>query len=83
VVVQVMPVYAQAAVMKAVTGVPKHILYRLANEHRVRARKSDAARNGVCLFRVQDVVDWLNDEAAPAGPFKVTGAGEKGSGHES
>jgi hypothetical protein len=62
------PVWAQQGVVKALTGVPDNVLRRLSNEGRVRAKKMDAAKaNSATVFRVQDVLDWLEEEA-PAAP---------------
>jgi hypothetical protein len=72
IVIQVRPVWGQMPVVKAVTGVPDNVVRRLVNEHLVRARKMDPAKeNSACLFNVQDVLDWVEKDATEPKRFKV------------
>lgn len=70
-VLSVRPVWARIATVQAITGVPDNALRRLFNDGVVRARKIDPAKvNSACVFRVDDVLDWL-EEAAPPPKFKL------------
>lgn len=72
----VRPTWAQAHVLKAITGMPAHVVRGLVNSHRVRAKKVDpSAANSVTVYCVRDVEEWLENDAADAGPFKVPARG--------
>ncbi len=75
IVVQVMPVWGRIGAVEALTGCPENVLRRLANEGLVRARKMSDSDNSACVYRVQDVLDWLEDEAPKPQKYRVAGAG--------
>ena len=70
-IVMVMPVWARMAEMTALTGLPDNVVRRLANEGKVRARKSGETENAACLFRIQDALDWIEEEAPKAPEFRL------------
>lgn len=73
-IVSVMPVWARMAEVAALTGVPEKVVYRLCNTGKVRARKMEADKaNSACVFRLGDVLEWLEEEASPPPMFKLPG----------
>lgn len=70
--VNVTPVWARIAVVQGITGVPDNVLRRLYNSGVVRARKIDPLKvKSACVFRVADVLEWLENEAAKPEKFKL------------
>lgn len=70
----VMPVWAKIDAVTALTGVPDNTVRRLYNEGVVRARKTDGAkRNSACVFRLQDVLEWLDEAADEPPKFRLPG----------
>ena len=63
IVVNSTPVWCQRAVVKALTGVPQNILLWLSAAGVVRSRKLDPGVHGTCVYRLQDVIDWLDEGA--------------------
>ena len=73
-VLAVLPVWARSQVCEALTGVPDGVLRKLVNDGQVRARKMDPAKKtSACVFRVRDVLDWLEKEAGKPEKFKMAG----------
>lgn len=72
IVFQAVPDWARIDVVLAHTGVPDNMIRRLYNEGHVRARKMDAKKtNSACVYKMQDVLDWLENEAAHPEKFKL------------
>lgn len=70
--VQTMPVWARLAFVVAVSGLPHYTIRRLFNDGHVRARKVEADKaNSATVYRVQDVMDWLDKEAKEPPPYKL------------
>jgi hypothetical protein len=62
------PVWAQADVIKAIYGVPKPTLLRLAGDGKIRSRRmADAGeivdQRTTRVYRCADVAEWLDKEA--------------------
>ena len=70
-VVSVMPVWARIDTITALTGVPDNTVRRLYNTDKVRAKKCGDTINSACVFRVQDVLDWLDEEAVKPEKFQL------------
>lgn len=70
-VVNVMPVWARIDTITALTGVPDNTVRRLYNSDKVRAKKCGDTINSACVFRVQDVLDWLDEEAVKPEKFQL------------
>lgn len=70
-VVSVMPVWARIDTITALTGVPDNTVRRLYNTDKVRAKKCGDTINSACVFRVQDVLDWLDEEATKPEKFQL------------
>ncbi len=70
-VVQVMPVWAQMKIVVALTGLPTNTVRKLTNEGKVRARKLGSSKVSGCVYRVQDVLDAIEEEFNPPEPFKL------------
>lgn len=72
IVLEVRPRWGQIAVVKAMTGVPPNTVRQLVNEHKVRCRKMDPeAANSATVYCVDDVCEWLDQEAPKGGPFRL------------
>lgn len=72
VIVNVEPKWARIATVQALTGLPDNVIRRLYNEHRIRAKKTEPDKaNSACVFCLQDVYDWIENEAADSPPFKL------------
>lgn len=88
VVLQMEPIWGNAASVTALYGIPRRRLLELAKSGHIRARKlSPDSRSATIVFRTADVKDWLeNDapkpraEAFPPNPEKgAPGTGEGGA----
>ena len=65
VVLQMEPVWGNAASVTALYGIPRRRLLELAKSGHIRARKlSPDSRSATIVFRTADVKDWLENEAA-------------------
>lgn len=65
VVLQMEPVWGNAASVTALYGIPRRRLLELAKSGHIRARKlSPDSRSATTVFRTADVRDWLENEAA-------------------
>ena len=65
VVLQMEPLWGNAATVAALYGIPRNRLLELAKSGHVRARKMDPdSRSATIVFRTADVRDWLENEAA-------------------
>ncbi len=65
VVLQMEPLWANAASMAALYGVPRRRLLELAKAGTIRARKmAPDSRSSTTVYRTADVRDWLENEAA-------------------
>jgi len=65
VVLQMEPLWGNAATVAALYGIPRNRLLELAKSGHVRARKlSPDSRSATIVFRTADVKDWLENEAA-------------------
>ena len=78
-VLEVKPDWVQAAVAKALTGIPKPTLMRLAGEGKIRSRRmeDDAAKatdNMVRVFKYADILEWIEKDAVD--PVKLAAAKE-------
>ena len=79
-VLELKPEWVQAAVAKAMTGIPKPTLMRLAAEGKIRSRRmeDDAAKatdNMVRVFKYSDLLEWIETQAVD--PVKLaTDAGQ-------
>jgi hypothetical protein len=66
------PVWGRIATVQALTGVPDNVLRRLYNDGKVRARKIDGTKaNSACVYKIEDVLKWLDAEAAKPAKFKL------------
>ena len=65
VVLQMEPIWGNAASVTALYGIPRRRLLELAKSGHIRARKlSPDSRSATIVFRTADVKDWLENEAA-------------------
>ena len=65
VVLQMEPLWGNAASVMALYGIPRRRLLELAKSGHIRARKlSPDSRSATIVFRTADVKDWLENEAA-------------------
>jgi len=65
VVLQMEPLWGNAATVAALYGIPRNRLLELAKSGHIRARKlSPDSRSATIVFRTADVKDWLENEAA-------------------
>ncbi len=74
IIIQTVPVWGTASVVRALYGLPAGKLRELAASGHVRARKLDPdSRSSRMVFRCADVGEWLETEApAPrAQPFEA------------
>lgn len=72
IIVNVMPVWARMSVCTALTGIPDNRIRALYNAGKVRAKKIEPEEpNSACVFRVQDCLDWLEEEAKNPKKFQV------------
>lgn len=75
VVLQIEPIWGNAASVMALYGVPRRRLLELAKAGTIRARKMDPeSRTSAIVFRMADIKDWLENEAAKPRlePFEAT-----------
>ena len=64
VVLQMEPLWGNAATVAALYGIPRNRLLELAKSGHIRARKlSPDSRSATIVFRTADVQDWLENEA--------------------
>ena len=64
VVLQMEPLWGNAATVAALYGIPRNRLLELAKSGHIRARKlSPDSRSATIVFRTADVKDWLENEA--------------------
>lgn len=67
-----MPIWARLDEIMRLSGLPNLVVRRLYNEGHVRARKVDAARtNSATVYRVEDVLNWLDKDAPRPEKFKL------------
>ena len=79
IVVSVMPVWARIETCIALSGVPDKRIKSLCNDGRIRARKMDPERpNSACVYRIQDIFDWLEEDAPKPEKFVIPGAAANG-----
>lgn len=65
VVLQMEPIWGNAASVTALYGIPRRRLLELAKSGHIRARKlSPDSRSATTVFRTADVKDWLENEAS-------------------
>ena len=65
VVLQIEPLWGNAATVSALYGIPRNRLLELAKSGHIRARKlSPDSRSATTVFRTADVRDWLENEAS-------------------
>lgn len=81
VVVNVLPVWARLETCMALSGLPDNVIRGLYNSEKIRARKVDPKKaNSACVYRVQDVLDWLDEEAASPDKFALPAQGNTNKG---
>jgi len=56
------PLYATAKGVRELFGMPEGVLRTLARHGRVRARKLGTSQGHTCLYRVADLVEWVEGE---------------------
>lgn len=72
--VQVMPVWGRLETCMALSGLPENIIRELYNDGKIRARKTVPDKpNSACVFRLQDIFEWLEEEAAEPPQFRLPG----------
>ena len=72
IIINVMPVWARISVCTALTGIPDNRIRALYNCGKVRAKKIEPEEpNSACVFRVQDCLDWLDEEAKNPKKFSL------------
>lgn len=77
-IVNVMPVWARLEICMSLSGLPDNVIRGLYNAEKIRARKVDPEkRNSACVYRVQDILDWVEEEAASPEKFALTKAEPK------
>lgn len=70
-----LPVWGRLETCMAISGLPDNVIRGLYNTGKIRARKTDPAKaNSACVYRVQDILDWLDTEAASPKKFALPGA---------
>lgn len=75
VIVQVTPIWAREDVVMALTGLPQNAFRRICNEGKVRACKLDPSKpSSAVTFRVQDVLDWLEENSGHKTNYVIAGA---------
>ena len=80
VVLNIEPVWGTADSVIALYGIPRQRLLALARAGTIRARKMDPdSRSASIVFRVQDVREWLEQEAPTprVEPFEEEGTAEE------
>lgn len=70
-VVTALPVWGRIQIVEALTGLPDGRIRELVNDGLVRARKSGLEKRSACVFRVQDVLDWLENDAVKPDRFRT------------
>ena len=73
-----MPVWADIREASAISGVPDNTIRLLVNRGKVGARQCrdaemPAAKKVAVRFFVQDLLDWMKNEAVPPGPYRLKG----------
>lgn len=76
VVVNVAPIWARLETCMALSGLPDNVVRGLYNDGKIRARKVDPKkRNSACVYRLQDILDWLDEDAASPDKFALPAQG--------
>ena len=57
---ELVPIWGNAATVAAVSGVPPGVLRRLVAEGHVRRRKLGESRQALALYRIGDVLEYLD-----------------------
>lgn len=66
-----LPVWARSEVVQALTGLPDSVLRRLYNDGLIRVVKSQDARNAACVYRLGDVLEWMDTQAPKPPRFRT------------
>lgn len=71
VVISMMPVWGNIETANAITGVPVNRIRQLFNIGKIRARKMGTSDVSTTVFRIQDILDVLEEDFPPPGKYKL------------